>query len=125
MHVNALTEAPAPPANTIVKPTAVCQLPTSPTPPPPYSLSSCCEIPPHTSSPGLQTHYTLQLNESTPPPPLPVTSTGEEVRLHSGKGAGPDGVSPRVFKVCAHPAMCLQNEPESTEGPCDVEDVLT
>ena len=43
------TEAPALPANTTIKLTTVCQLPPSPPPPSPYSLSSCCEILPDTS----------------------------------------------------------------------------
>ncbi|CAI5648894.1 unnamed protein product [Oreochromis niloticus] len=55
-----------------------------------YGAVASCEIP------------------DTPPPPITFTQYQVEMqmrRLHSGKSAGPDGVSPPVLKACA-PQLC-------------------
>ncbi len=90
------TTVPRPPTDSTINISIVLPQ-TTPTPlsppPPPHSLPSSGESHSLTSTP-------------TPPPPSTVIITAEDVKrqlgkLHSGKAAGPDGVSPRVLKTCA------------------------
>ncbi|XP_014876404.1 uncharacterized protein LOC106938767 [Poecilia latipinna] len=106
---------------------------------------------PHTSTSSQVALHTFQLSPARPPsicPPSPssysLTSspsfstdnntnpqllvTAGQVkrqleRLHQGKAAGPDSITPRVLRTCASQLSPVQPELESAEGPVAMEDV--